>query len=276
MTDLAESIETELNQALADDTLELPSLPEVALRIRDTAQHPDVTAQALANVVAQDPGLAARMIQVANSPLYRASRPIDALPLAISRMGVEFAANLATGIAMQQMFQATTDVVDKTLRRYWQQATEVAAISAVLARHFTRLRPDIASLAGLTHVVGVLPILSWAEEHPAVLGDSLTLNRVIDRCQGPLGSAILTRWGFPEEVARVPNRYRDFKRRSTGADYVDVVTVAYLESLVGTGHPDTQLDWHAIPAFNSLGIDPDGATAAVGGEIGEARAAFAA
>jgi HD-like signal output (HDOD) protein len=276
MADIAQDIEETLTRALRDDALELPTLPEVALRIRDAAQHPDVSAQSLARVVAEDPGLAGRMLQVANSPLYRAARPIDELSQAISRMGVEFAANLAAGMAMQQLFQATSDLIDRTLRRYWNQATEVAAISAVLARNFTRLRPDLASLAGLTHVVGVLPILTWAEEHPHLIGDGMTLDRVIDRAHGTLGSTILQVWEFPEDVARVPARYRDFTRRSPGADYVDVVTVAYLQSLAGSGHPHAQLDWHSIPAFANLGLDPQGGIEVVGEDIAEARLAFAA
>lgn len=257
MSDLVQDIEETLTQAIARDELELPSLPEVALRIREAAEEPEVSAQSLGAVVCEDPGLAARLLKVANSPLFRATRPIDDLNLAISRMGVQFAANLAAGMAMEQLFQATSDVVDRTLRRYWNQALEVAAIAAVLARTFTSLRADVASLAGLTHIVGVLPVLAWAEAHPGALSDSITLERVIDRTHGDLGSAILHSWGFPEEVARVPKRYRDFTRRAPRADYVDVVTVAYLQSLSGSAHPHADLDWAAIPAFGNLGLEPD-------------------
>jgi HD-like signal output (HDOD) protein len=176
--------------------------------------------------------------------------------MAVSRMGVEFAANLATGIAMQQMFQATSDVVDRKLRQVWSHAGEVAGISAVLARNFTKLRPDQASLAGLTHVIGVLPILSWMEDHPNLLADSMTLDRVIDSIHPTLGTTILRSWGFPEEVAVVPTRYTDFARRPDVADYVDVVMVANLQTLVGTQHPYTRLDWTTIHAFQNLGLDP--------------------
>ena len=84
------------------DELELPSLPEVAVRIRDEAENQNVSASSLAAVIGEDPGLAARIIRVANSPMFRATRPIDDLNMALSRLGVEYAANLATGFAMQQ------------------------------------------------------------------------------------------------------------------------------------------------------------------------------
>jgi HD-like signal output (HDOD) protein len=42
----------------------------------------------------------------------------------------------------------------------WGQATQIAAISTVLARNFAKLKPDQAMLAGLTHNIGALPILT--------------------------------------------------------------------------------------------------------------------
>jgi len=277
MSNLAEKIRDELNSAVSNDELELPTLPEVALRIRDAAEDPNVSAQALARVIAEDPGLSGRMIKVANSPMYRAAQSIEDLNMAVSRMGVEFAANLATGIAMQQMFQATSDVVDRKLRHVWNHASAVAGISAVLARNFTRLRPEQASLGGLTHIIGVLPILSWAEDHPDLLSDSMTLDRVIDSIHPTLGTMILQNWGFPDEVALVPAQYTNFDRTAPAADYIDVVMVANLQTLVGSEHPYTQLDWSRIQAFHNLGLDASadsGEVAELEEDIAAARDAF--
>lgn len=279
MSNLAEMIRDELTQAVDNDELELPTLPEVALRIRDAAEDPNVSAQSLGKVIAEDPGLSGRMIKVANSPMYRAANTIEDLNMAISRMGVEFAANLATGVAMQQMFQATSDVVDRKLRQVWSHATAVAGISAVLAKNFTRLRPDQASLAGLTHIIGVLPILAWAEEHPNLLGDSMTLDRVIDSIHPSLGTMILQSWDFPAEVALVPSRYADFQRKAHATDYADVVTVANLQTLAGTQHPFALLDWNDIQSFHNLGLDPVAESSELAGleeDIVAARDAFAA
>jgi HD-like signal output (HDOD) protein len=279
MPNLAEKIHDELTCAVANDELELPTLPEVALRIRDAAEDPNVSAQSLGKVISEDPGLSGRMIKVANSPMYRASQTIEDLNMAISRMGVEFASNLATGIAMQQMFQATSEVIDRKLRQVWNHATAVAGISAVIAKNFTRLRPDQASLAGLTHIIGVLPILSWAEENPDLLSDSMTLDRVIESIHPSLGTMILQSWEFPEEVALVPSQYTNFERHAESADYADVVMVANLQTLAGTQHPLAQLDWTTIHAFNNLRLDPtaeSGGIADLQEDITAAKDAFAA
>ncbi|MFT5451625.1 MAG: HD-like signal output (HDOD) protein, partial [Enterobacterales bacterium] len=60
-----------LLDAIKTDRLVLPTLPEVALRIRESVENPDVSAQKLAEVIASDAALSARLIKVSNSPLLR-------------------------------------------------------------------------------------------------------------------------------------------------------------------------------------------------------------
>ena len=163
--------------------------------------------------------------------MFRGTRTIDELPVAINRMGLEYAANLATGLAMRQMFQATSDLIDKKLRSTWSDASQIAAISASLSRHCRGLRVDQAMLAGLTHSIGVLPILAWAEENDDLLADGMTLQRVIDSIHGSIGTMILQRWDFPSELALVPSHYQDYERHSDAADYIGIVSVAALEVL---------------------------------------------
>ncbi|MND52664.1 HDOD domain protein [compost metagenome] len=177
--------------------------------------------------------------------------------MAISRLGINYTSNLATGLAMEQMFQATSDVVDRKMREVWNKSTEIAGICHVLCRHYTRLMPDQATLAGLVHQIGVLPILTYAEEHNELLADSISLNHVIERIHPLIGDRILRAWEFPEPIAAVPSQYLDFSRDSARPDYIDVVQVATLQSYLGSEHPYTQLDWSQVPAFAKLGLDPN-------------------
>ncbi|KGK84495.1 HDOD domain-containing protein [Pseudomonas stutzeri] len=256
MSTLADKVQRELTHAIENDELILPTLPEVALQVREAAEDPDVSILALSKVIGNDAALTARIIKVVNSPLLRTNREITDLQMAISRLGINYTCNLATGLAMEQMFQATTDVVDRKMREVWNKSTEVAAISHVLCRHYTRLLPDQATLAGLVHQIGILPILTYAEEHGELMADSISLNHVIDRIHPLLGEKILRAWDFREPIAIVPGQYSDFTRNSLTVDYVDIVQVATLQSYLGSNHPYTQLDWSQIPAFTKLGLDP--------------------
>lgn len=76
-----------LHDAIKSNRLILPSLPEVALKVRDAVDRDDISAAKLAAMIAEDAALAARLIQVANSPLYRGRTEITGLQMAITRMG---------------------------------------------------------------------------------------------------------------------------------------------------------------------------------------------
>ncbi|GIZ11133.1 HDOD domain-containing protein [Pseudomonas sp. NCCP-436] len=257
MSKLTEKVQQDLIHAIENDELVLPTLPEVALRVREAAEDPNIGIPQICRVIGNDAALTARIIKVVNSPLLRTNKEITDLQMAVSRLGINYTCNLATGLAMEQMFQATSDVVDRKMREVWNKSTEIAGICHVLCRHYTRLMPDQATLAGLVHQIGVLPILTYAEEHNALLADSISLNHVIEQIHPLLGDKILRTWEFPEPIAAVPGQYQDFSRDSARVDYVDIVQVATLQSYLGTSHPFAQMDWSRIPAFSKLGLDPN-------------------
>lgn len=255
MSALAEKVSIEINNAIDSDKLVLPTLPEMALRVREVADNPNSTIKQLVEVISNDAALTARIIKVANSPLFRAPRELEDLAMALSRLGMQYTCNLATGLAMEQMFQATSDFIDKRLREVWSRSSEVAGICHVLCKHRTKLRPDQAALAGLVHQIGVLPILSYAEDNPAIMRDSFSLDEVIATAHPKLGVKILTAWEFPKELRQIPVDYLQFNKGKPEADYADLVTVAVLQSYAGSDSTLGKMDCKNVLAFERLGLD---------------------
>lgn len=253
---LVQQVKQDIIKALENDELVLPTLPEVALQVRDVAEDVTSSITDLTAILSRDAALSARMVKVANSPLIRASVLVSDLNTAVSRLGIDLTSNLAMGLAMEQMFQATSDIVDKRMRACWSKSVEIAASSQVLARHFTDLQPDQALLAGLTHQIGKLPILAFAEENESLLNDSFALGKVLTVLHPSLGSYILKMWDFPEDLVAVSKNYLLFDRKVDKVDYADIVQVATLQSYAGTEHPYTKLDWTQISSFDRLGLDP--------------------
>ncbi|MBW0148872.1 HDOD domain-containing protein [Marinobacter arenosus] len=256
MSNIVETIKTDLITAIENDKLVLPTLPEVALQVREIAESEDSAIADLVKVISNDTALSARLIRVCNSPLFRGSRAIENLNMAVSRLGMAYTSNLAMGLAMEQMFQATSDMVDKRLRATWQTSTEVAGVCHVLAQHYTKLKADQATLAGLVHQIGVLPILRYVEDHDIQIS-SITLDNVIDELHPRLGATILKKWDFPEELQNVPLEYANFQREGASPDYADLVMIANLQLVAGSDHPWTEMDWNTISAFERVGLDPN-------------------
>ena len=238
--------------------LALPTLPEVALRVRDAVEDENATAQQIAGIVATDAALSARLLRVVNSPLYRGRTPVDNLQTAVSRLGNQRVRDLVTSLVMRQIFQATTDVLDQRLRRLWAHSVQVAAISRALAQQLTSLSPDLAMLGGLIHDIGALPILVRAEDTPELLEDETALDETVAQLHSRVGGAILEAWGFPPALIAVAAEHEDLLRQpGSDPDCVDLVMVANLQCYVGTEHPHGKIDWSKVSAFDRLGIQPD-------------------
>ena len=242
---------------IKEDRLVLPTLPEVALRVRDTLESDDFSLKDVAKQITTDASLSAKFIQFANSPIYRASNEIDSIETAVMRLGASMIRNLVTSIAMQQMFQPTSDISDKLLREVWEHSTTVAALSSVLASPYPHLQKDQALLAGLIHDIGKLPVIKYAEENPELLHDPVMLEKTMSVVHPTIGAAILKTWNFSPELVTVCTDHENLQRNKSGeVDYADIVIVANLQSHIGTDHPHTKLDWEEIPVFDKLGIDP--------------------
>ncbi|WP_320821568.1 HDOD domain-containing protein [Reinekea sp.] len=257
MSNLVETVAQEILAALKNDQLTLPSLPEVALKVRDVAERDDSTIANLTDIIIQDAALSARIIRVVNSPLLRAPQDVKDLPMAVSRLGMNYTSNLAVGLAMEQMFQATSDMIEQRMRALWQLTGQISSWASVLATHTKLLPPDEAMLAGLIHRLGALPILSFAEERDDLIQDNITLGRVIDRLHGPLGAAILAKWEFPKNLTEVPKLYRKLDRQPEAPDFAGLITLANLIHNKDLNAGWGLKDWELLPLFKTFKLPTD-------------------
>ncbi|MEJ2405587.1 MAG: HDOD domain-containing protein [Candidatus Thiodiazotropha sp.] len=248
----------ELNQAIDSNKLTLPTLPEVALRVRDAVESENSSANQIAEIIASDAALSARLLQVANSPLYRGRVHIDNLQMAVARLGVRLVRSLVVSLIMQQIFQATNDTLDSKFRQIWEESVAVAAFSRILANNLPHLDKEQAMLAGLIHNIGALPVLAMAEKHEELMENPTELDRVINIISPQIGQRILELWDFPDTLIRVPANFLNLRYDSgREGDYVDVVLVARLQTQMNTEQDIDVSEWAQIPSFAKVGLEPE-------------------
>ena len=233
----------------------------MAFKIRDAVECEDSTAEQIATALSQDGSLSARLIQVVNSPLYRPRNPIDDLQMAVTRLGVrlvrDLVMNLAMNLAMKQMFQSTSEVLDKKFRAVWNTSVDVAAICHMMSVSMNDISKEQALLAGLVHNIGALPILMIAENDDDLFHDVEALNAIVSELQGPVGEMILKSWNFSDSLIEVVKLSHDFTYSDdSGANLVDLVQVSLLQGGFVTDQ-DVPEDWSQVPAFSKLGMDSE-------------------
>lgn len=245
-----------LKDDLDNETLVLPTFPDVAIKAREAADNEKTTAIELANIINTDTALSARLLKVANSPLFRARNKIDNIQIAITRMGNRVVRNLIMSITVEQMFQARSPVMAERFKKAWEHSIHVAAFSRVLALSSTHLDPEQAMLAGLIHDIGILPILLEAEKHDYFINNPSELDEIIDDLHIDIGKLIVEHWDFPESLTEVVWEHENLHRDPQAeADYSDLVLVANLQTPARENHKNNQRDWSSIPAFEKLGLD---------------------
>jgi HD-like signal output (HDOD) protein len=252
-----QEFQDKLYKSIKNHSITLPTLPEVALRIRDSVEREETSATQIAEMVATDAALSARLLQVANSPLYGGRVTIDSIQMAVTRLGTKLIRNLITSLAMKQIFQATSDAMDSQLHAAWEESVQVAAISRALSRHVPHLQPEQAMLAGLVHNIGCLPVLVMSEDYPELVDDGILLRHMVDSISPFVGETILTEWGFPESMTKIPKNYQNLEYDGgPQANYVDLVIVAKLQTLP-PDHYLTKSDWSQILSFSKIGLEPE-------------------
>ncbi|MCP4491397.1 MAG: HDOD domain-containing protein [Gammaproteobacteria bacterium] len=241
---------------LENDRLPLPTLPEVAIKVREIVDDENASITDVAQIIETDAALSARIIQVANSALYRGLSSADNVQNATMRMGLDTVKNLTTSLVMKQLFQATHPVVDAYLRNAWKQSTDVAALSAMIAKYYSNLESDSALLAGLTHSIGLSPILVKVESDADLLNDAEALEQLLIDLYPAIGAEILKRWDFSEHMIKVPAEHLDIHRQGNNgkADYTDIVQVALIQASAGASGPLSQVDQTQVLALDRLNM----------------------
>jgi HD-like signal output (HDOD) protein len=220
-----------LAQELSGGKVELPSFPDIAIKVRKVLANDDVNLDMVVRVVGSEPTLAARLLQVANSAaVNRTGSPVTDLRKAVQRMGLNMVRSAAIAFAMAQMKKADElKGLEVPMAALWQRCTAVAAMCHVLARRLTKLNPDSALLAGLLHGVGELYILTRAQKHPALFSDRPAYEQIVRDWHVSVAKALLENWEMSEDVVKAISEFEDLERAHSGpADLSDVLTLAHL------------------------------------------------
>lgn len=234
--DAQSSVLQELQQACESGTLEVPVIPEVAMRVRQLMAEDEASLAELAQLLQTDPAIAARTIEVANSAFYRGAHDSRSVPQAVNRLGFRTACNLAISMNMRNLYESATSTYRKRMREIWQDGVQISAASYLIAERCTGLDPDRALLAGLLHNIGAIPLIGYATVH---FGDLKIeeLNAALDHLAATAGVLVMQAWDMDQELIDVVDQHSAWKRHHDGqADLCDVVNLATL--MTYEGDPD--------------------------------------
>ena len=220
---------TILMEKIKQDALVLPTLPEVALKVRRAADDPDVNLGHMGDVIGQDPALSLGMIKVANSALLGRTIKVETVTQAVTRIGLRQIKSIATAMALEQVFVSENDIVAMYMKKSWKKTIDIASVAISLMSVYleknkhTSLTLDTITLAALVHNIGVLPILTEAEQHPDIFANPTFLQQSIIKLSGKIGGSITREWGFSDELTLLAESWSDLTILPKEIHYLDFI-----------------------------------------------------
>jgi HD-like signal output (HDOD) protein len=209
-------------------TVNLPSFPDVVMRIRKALAEPEVSVTEIVRIVGTEPRLAARLLQAANSAAFNpAGKHLTDLRAAITRLGHRPVQSAAMSFAIKQLRLAPAlRTIAKPLNVLWEQSIAVAAISQVVARR-TRVSPEEAFLTGLLHGIGRLYIMVRSVGKSDELYQDPSFVDMIASWHPAIGKTVLQNWGFDDHMCEALGDQDDHDRGGRSEpNLTDILVVA--------------------------------------------------
>jgi HD-like signal output (HDOD) protein len=253
MSEVEGKLFNDIMQAYNTASLQLPSLPEIALKVKKALSRDDASALDVARIVAADPVMATRLIAVANGPLNRGVEPVTSIQQAVVRLGMQVCKNLVMSFAMSQLFQSRSSQLNQRMHQLYDRSVDVAAIAFALSRHSGMLNPDHVLLAGLLHDIGEVPILAHIEKTGLLVESEAELDAIVSRLKGFVGAMVVRHWELPDDLLNVVENYDDWQRDSgPQLDVSDMITAAAIYSRLKRHELKGLPTIEQVPAFAKI------------------------
>lgn len=247
---------------------ELVSLPDVCVRVNEMTEGTEFSAVEIAQVISQDPGLAAQILRIANSPYYGFPARIDTISRAVTIIGNRELRDLVLATSVINTFSLVEDdLLDLT--SYWSHCLHVGVMARQLGAR-TRLRVlhgERLFVAGLLHDIGRLVMALRIPELVKVMlnrarNDKTKLHlaerEVFDLDHGQVGAELMRLWSFPNSLQAVARFHHEPQRAQEYRHEVALVHIANnISRLAGYGFgDDDEADIHPC-VWEITGLNAD-------------------
>src|SRR5262245_19942994 len=199
---------------LVNSTIELPTMPEVLLKLNEVMADHEASAEAVAKVVCRDPAVATNMLRIVNSAYYGLPVRVSSVSLAVSVLGFNMTKKIALKAAVFSVFGKKRDRIqgfDPTA--FWKHAIYTGTAARVLGQLSTQFADSHGEdlyIAGLLHDIGkILMLEKVCPRYLAMLRKASQQQRneieveleEFGFTHADVGSVLAIKWSLPEDLA---------------------------------------------------------------------------
>lgn len=256
----------------------LPTPPIVFHQIQKVINDPNVSADHIASILAEDPAMSVKVLKLTNSAFYGLSREIDSVKQAVVIIGMEAIKNLVLSASVLDMFKGG-EFDQEYQEKFWRHSLATAFAARLVARSCKAkgmVDPDAAFSAGLLHDIGKMVIccflpddyqrLSHARQVDNDAIDFEVENQTLGYNHAQIGAMLATQW-------KIPNRLGEaiaYHHRPTMCDSDDLLPfVIYLANYLAKKAFYDKNEGHLVGQLDAAVMEQLGADQAALDELSE-------
>lgn len=204
-----------MEELMESDEVVLPVLPEIGLEVQRMVGDENVSFEALAEKVGLEQGMSARILQVANSPMYAGMKRIRNLQQAVGRLGLRETRNILMACLAQNLFSTSSRDLMKINNQLWLHSLCVAYSNENIAQALQLKNSEDYFMMGLLHDIGKLLIIHISELHlragkwkTEYLNESI-IKGLMDAYHHDFGKKLMQKWEYSDAFKAVVSHHND-------------------------------------------------------------------
>ncbi len=227
-------------ESIVNNLQQLPSIPDVATKIINMVNDPDVSFKAIAEEISKDQAMTTNILKLCNSAYYSMGKEITSLDRAIVTLGLKEIKDIV-------MLVATKPVLDKFVIGYdlakgdmWKQGVVVANMAKKIALHIKRKDiSDVVFTGGIIHNVGKVVLALFVQSTfddimKAVEEKGITFLQAEEEIMGfnhqQVGEKILEKWKFPQVLRSIVRYYQE--PENAPAEHQVEVSIVHIANVI--------------------------------------------
>ena len=252
--------------SLVEETSTVYSLPLFYERMNETINHPRSSIEDISKVITEDQGLTARLLRLANSPMFGCYARVDSITKAVTIIGTQQLRDLALAASVMGVFKGIPEEL-LNMTSFWRHCIACGIIARSLAVYRRESNVERLFVAGMLHDVGQVVL---ATSRPGLSLELLEAQRdggrfypelereLLGFTHAELGGALLKKWKIPASIAEPvachhnPGSAEQFQLETALIHLADVICQA-LEFGQGAESGVPPLDERA---WERLGLSP--------------------
>jgi HD-like signal output (HDOD) protein/ActR/RegA family two-component response regulator len=182
----------------------LPSVPMLYTRLVKELQSEDVSSVEIGNIIAQDPAMTAKILQMVNSAFFGLSDSVSSPQRAVSILGLNTVKSLVLGIQVFSEFQGRKNI-PVSVDALWKHSMQVSSLSYSIAKdlNLSAQERDDVRVSGILHDVGILlyykipDVAQYVRFNVNGLISVPSEYQAVGTSHAEMGGYLLAIWGLP-------------------------------------------------------------------------------